>query len=147
MSTAAIKEMTDEELSNFIYENDHNEEYDEGDLVHIEWDCAKCDAQTEKSSRFNLKQSKLPGHLPYKARTNTLSTNLFVSEVQIGDYARYLSKPGTSDYAYEYAECISIKLDESIGEYTLEWRKTNTDEKSFFATYDELDNLNIIRKI
>lgn len=148
MNVERLKEMTDEELEKFISDNDHNEEYDDEELtfIHIQWNCEKCEAETEKERRYQLAMSKKSGNLPLIK--NRIAKSIFAGDVKIGDYARYLSRPGTSDYPYEYAECVAVWYDPNLfDKTTIEWRKTNTDDKPFSVIYDSLDKVNIIRSL
>ena len=115
MNVEKFKEMTDEELEKFIYDNDHNEQYDDeyndenpisDSLLHIYWDCEKCEAESEKEHRYLVSISKNSGNLPFMKKS--VSQSIFAEEVKVGDYTRYLSRPETSDYPNEYAECISV---------------------------------------
>lgn len=152
MDVRKFKEMTDEELEKFISDNDHNNEYDDEEsinsdsLIHIYWDCEKCEAESEKELRYQVRISKYPGNLPFMK--NAVSQRILAGDVKPGDYASYLSRPGTSNYPNEYVECISLWCDSTLPDKTtIEWRKTNTDDKSFFVIYDNFDNVNIVRSL
>lgn len=146
---------SDDELM-YIVKNDsttvgevieHNYEYDneEDEYMHIDWDCYMCEIEDELSFRKYLKLSKKPGALPYSKKS--IFQNINISELQTGDYAKYLDKPGVSDYTNTYAECVSIRFDENIEKYIVEWRKSNSDEKSFYTVYDVKDELRINRNL
>jgi len=126
---------------------EHNYEYDneEDEYMHIDWDCYMCEIKNELSFRRYVKLSKKSGELPYFEKS--IFQSISVSDLTVGDYARYLDKPGSSDYANTYAECVSVKFDENIEKYIVEWRKTNSDEKSFYAVYDTEDDVRINRKL
>jgi len=147
MNVKNFKKMTNEEIEDFITNNDHNEEYDEEhDLVHIYWDCEKCEAESEKEYRYQVLISKDSGNLPFMERS--ISKIIFAGDVKVGDYTKYLSRPGVSNYPYEYAECVALWYDSNLtGKVTIEWKKTNTSDKPFAVMYDTLDNVNIIRSL
>lgn len=147
-----LKEMTDEQLEEFINISEHNEEYDDeeetnydNEVIHIYWDCEKCDAEKEKEHRYQVQISKEPGNLPFMK--NSISKSVLAIEVRTGDFAKYLSRPGTSSYPYEYAECLEVWCDPDYGRISIKWRKTNTTENSFYAVYDSTDNVSIIRAL
>lgn len=136
-----------EEFDNEVIEHkyDYDEEYD--DYTHIDWDCEMCDVEKELSFKNFVKFSKNPGMLPYFENSSSISKNINISEIKIGDYSKYLSRPGTSDYAFEYVECIWFRFDETIDKYIVKWRKSNSNEKPFNSYYTAKENININRKL
>lgn len=135
---------SDDDLTAYINSNEHGYEYDEEndfDGVHTYWDCWVCAAEDVRNDREFTKFSVLPGNLPrFKM---SVSKNITIDELKVGDYARYAPVPGITTSTY--AECLSVKFMENDGIYFVKWRKSNTEDKPFSAVYEANDNLNIVR--
>lgn len=139
-----ISSMSDADLAALVardehneYEDDHDDEYSE--WIHAYWDCATCDAENEIGRRKHVAESRLPGRCPLTAKTHK---SIRAGELSVGMFARYLSRPGVSDYPYEYAEALSVKR---IGDaIEVEWRMTNSpDSPVFHASYAIDDSLRV----
>lgn len=136
-------------LKELIASEEHNafeDEEEQGNWIHAYWDCEICAAEQVIERRRHLKDSKKSGHCSLVSIPGVQGVtyrNIDISELGIGYQARYLSKPGSSEYPYEYAEVISIEREGK--KYHVEWRRTNTDSTvlSFFTIYDKRDNLNV----
>lgn len=142
------KRMTDEVLDDWIVHSEHNEKYDEDNiLIHYKDNCEKCNATNERKSRSKAKMPLTISHVGKGSGVVTF-IRILVSELKIGDFASYLSRPGISDYAQEQAKCISIKYIEDIKKYIVEWQGSiSNDEKPFSVIYDEDDDLSIMRPL
>lgn len=135
------------ELKNIVRNDEHNEYDDEdGNWIHADWDCIVCDAEKEIELRRYIKESKKPGHCPrlYVPGVHTgTSCSKRADELRPGMYARYLSRPGVSDYPYEYAEIISLRFT-AKGKVKVKWRRTNDETAPIFtATYKASEYLNV----
>ena len=144
----ALNTYSKKKLKAIVEAEEHNEfEGEDGDWIHAHWDCEACEAEKVLSRRRHLKESKKPGrcsaiYIP-GVQTAT-SKNVSASELKVGYQARYLSKPGSSDYPFEYAEIVSIERHGK--KLHIEWRRTNTDpdaHPSFTADYKLNDSVNV----
>lgn len=138
---------SEDELKNFLRNVEHNEYEDEdGNWIHADWDCTVCDAENELETRRHDRESRKPGNCPrlYVPGVHTgTSCSMRADKLRPGMYARYLSRPGVSDYPYEYAEIISLRFTKK-GKVKVRWRRTNDDNAPVFtATYKPSEHLNV----
>ena len=141
--TNSLAKKSKKYLEDIVRAGCHNEYEDDetGEWIHSYFACEPCDAEKELNRREYVKNSKKPGRLPV-SKNGSSSHNVLAKEVKIGNFARYLSKPGMSEYAFEYAEALNVYADD---EFTvILWRKTNSDEKPFAVSYAATDNLSIV---
>lgn len=146
-----LLEMTDEELKDFIHQDGHHYLVDEEEpsrSFHADWDCETCDAELLLSHRRYLRESLLPGACSITGESGKgfISHNITAREVGEGYQARYLSRPGVSDYPSEFAEVLTVaKTPEEIA---ITWRMTNSPEALPFTTaYKPEERLNVVHYI
>lgn len=146
-----LLEMTDEELTDFIHQEGHHYLVDEEEpsrALHADWDCETCDAEHLLSHRRYLRESLLPGACSITGESGKIFTshNIAAREVEEGHQARYLSRPGVSDYPYEYAEVLEVA--KTHEEVAITWRMTNSPEALPFTTvYEPDERLNVVHYV
>lgn len=157
MNKTYLKNLSDEELKKlfdndtiehyYVYEEDEewedgNVNYDyESEPIHYYWDCDLCEIEKELKKRRSAKEKTMPGNIPYNG--NVVMKNVTADDLAVGDCVKFYPKPGTF-YNY-YVECLSVKKNDNV--VVAEWRKTNTEEISFTADYDNKDSVDIVRPL
>ena len=126
---------------------EYEEEEDGWDSSYHSWECRRCELETIYNNKRADSESVLPGKLPILSGVPYIIKNVSIEELELGDFARYLSMPGISDYPFEYAECLSIDHEEGMDDYRVTWKKTNSGDSPFTVVYSTGTNLNIIRKL
>lgn len=146
MSTVAT--LSTKDLKALVAADEHNEFEDEEthEWLHAYWDCAVCDAEKEIEARRHRKEAKKPGRcsaIYIPGVQLAVAKNVAARELRTGMQARYLSRPGVSDYPYEYAEALTVARRKD-GKIEVEWRKTNSPTgPSFTAVYGPDEDLRV----
>jgi hypothetical protein len=104
--------------------------------------CQWCTVDRTVKTLKRIAESKLPGNLPRPPEGyGHKYYSCDASDLKVGMFARYLSRPGSADYPYEYAELKEI-VREGLSVITW-WQKTNSGDAPFTAVYASDDGVNV----
>lgn len=142
-----LKAATAGELERILQDNDHNYVQDDEERpaswIHASWDCEVCEAEGEVARRRDFEEAKLPGNCSVVGSPSkgVIIHSISARDLQVGYQARYLARPGVSDYPTEYAEVVSVDQGEEA--VTVEWRRTNSVDVPFTAVYLPSERLTV----